>query len=317
MVFTTVLIFVAAIAVLVVAGSIMVKTLSKIAAFLKMSEYVIGFIILAFATSLPEFFVGISSAINHTPAIILGTVIGSNIANLTIIIGIPVLLSRGIKIHSKKTKKDSLWMVGMMILPLVFMISGSTISRVEGGLLLVAFSLYIYKLFKERKQFTKEFENHISRWAMVGSVFIFIISLVLLYISSTLVVKYGSLLALDLAIPAILVGLFIVAIGTSLPELVAGISAVMHGHHEMSVGNIIGSCIANSTLVLGVSALIFPITATFLLFIISISFMVVVGIIFTTFVERGDTLSWTEGLSLLLLYVLFLIVEFYMKGFIR
>jgi len=107
-----------------------------------------------------------------------------------------------------------------------------------------------------------------------------------------------------------------VAIGTSLPELVSGISAALHGHHEMGVGNIIGSVIANSTIVLGVSALIFPITSTFLLFIISISFMMLVAIIFTVFVEEGNKIRLTEGLVLVLLYVFFLIVEFYIKGLI-
>ena len=84
----------------------------------------------------------------------------------------------------------------------------------------------------------------------------------------------------------------------------------------MSVGNIIGSVIANSTLILGISSLIFPITSNFLLFIVSISFMIVISIIFTTFVEEGDRIRLTEGIALVMLYMLFLIVEFYIKGFI-
>jgi len=310
------LLFIAAIVVLIISGSVMVKSLVKIAAFLHVSEYVIGFIILAFATSLPELFVGISSALNHTPGIILGTVIGSNIANLTIIIGIPVLLARGIRIESKKTKVDSLWMTGLALLPLILMIVGSTISRIDAIILLAAFGAYTFKLIKEGKQFSKEIENKISRKMMVASVALFIGSLVLLYFSSDFTVRYASLMAIDFAIPAIFIGLFMVAIGTSLPELVSGISAVMHGHHEMGVGNIIGSVIANSTLVLAVSALIFPITSTFMLFIVSISFMFVIAIIFTTFVEEGDKIRLMEGLALVLLYVLFLIVQFFIKGLV-
>ena len=82
----------------------------------------------------------------------------------------------------------------------------------------------------------------------------------------------------------------------------------------MGVGNIIGSVIANSTLVLGVSALIFPITSNFLLFIVSISFMMLISVIFTAFVEEGDKIRLMEGLALVLLYVFFIIVQFYMKG---
>jgi len=105
-------------------------------------------------------------------------------------------------------------------------------------------------------------------------------------------------------------------VGTSLPELVSGISAVLHGYNEMGVANVIGSVVANSTAVIGVSALIFPITMQFLLFFVSISFMAVVAVVFTAFVEKGNKLSWMEGMSLILLYIFFLITEFYLKGLI-
>lgn len=314
MILVNLIVFIVSLAVLIISGSLLVKSLSKIATFLRLSEYVIGFILLAFATSLPEFFVGISSALNKNGSLILGTIMGSNIANLTIIIGIPILLARGIKIQSKKTKKDSLWMIGFVMLPLILMLIGNQISRIDGIILISIFCFYIYKLIREGKKFTKQLENRISRWKVVAFVFVFIASIGLLYFSSEYVVKYASLLAVDIAIPVIFIGLFMVAFGTSLPELVSGISAVMKGHNEMSIGNIIGSVIANSSLVLGVSALIFPIQANFYYFIVSISFMILVAVIFTAFVEERNKISWTEGTALLMLYIFFLIVEFYLKG---
>jgi len=316
MLITNLPIFIAALSVLIISGTLMVKSLSKIAAFLHISEYVVGFILLAFATSLPELFVGISSAINKTPEIVVGTVIGSNIANLTLIIGIPVLLAKGIRIHSKKTKTDSLFMIGLSILPLLLMILGNKISRIDGVILLLAFSLYVFKLIKEGKHFKKELENDTNNYLIIGAAFLFLISLVALYFSSGYVVEYAQLLAIDFSIPAIFIGLFMVAVGTSLPELVSGLSAVTHGHHEMGIGNIIGSVIANATLVLGVSSIIFPITNNIILFIISGSFMILTTIIFTAFVEQGDNISWMEGLALVMLYIFFIIVEFYLKGFI-
>ena len=308
------LFFIAAIVVLVISGSVMVKSLSKIASFLHVSEYAIGFILLAFATSLPELFVGISSAINKNSSLIVGTIIGSNIANLTIIIGIPVLLAKGITIRSKKTTIDSFLMIGLAALTLILMVACRGISRLDGVILLCAFFAYIFKLVREGKQFTKEFENRISHKMIITYVCLFIMSLGLLYLSSDYVVKYASLLALDFSIPAIFIGLFMVAIGTSLPELVSGISAVSKGHTDMGVGNIIGSVVANSTFVLGISALIFPITADFLLFVISACFMILVSIIFAAFVYEKNKLTWIEGIALILLYIFFMIVEFYMKG---
>jgi len=142
----------------------------------------------------------------------------------------------------------------------------------------------------------------------------FILSLYLLYYSSNYVVKYSNLLAHDMNIPALIIGLFMVAIGTSLPELVSGINAVLQGHSEMSIGNVLGSVIANSTLILGISALIFPMQSNLLLFIISASFMVLVGVVFTAFVEEGNKITWFEGLSLIMMYIFFLIVEFYIQN---
>lgn len=316
MLWINLLIFIAALIVLVLGGSLMVRTLSKIAAFLHLSEYVIGFVVLAFATSIPELFVGIFSAINKTPELILGNVIGANIANLTYIIGIPVLLARGITIQSKKTKKDAFWMIGLISLPMILMIIGNSISRIDGIILLIAFFTYAYKLLREGKQFTKELDNKTSHKQIIIYFLLFLFSLGLLYFSSDYLVKYAQLLAIGFDIPIILIGLFMVAIGTSLPELVSGISAVVHKYYEMGVGNVMGSVVANSTLVLGVSALIYPITANFLFFIISVFFMMIVAIIFTAFVEKGDKLSWIEGMSLVLLYIFFLMIEFYLKGFV-
>lgn len=308
------IIFASSLAILVASGSIMVKSLSKIASYIHMSEYTIGFIILAFGTSIPELFIGISSAINKTSGLIMGTVIGSNIANLTIIIGIPILMGKGLVIHSKKTKNDALWMISLAMLPLVLKFIGGKISQIDGVILLLAFGLYMYKLIREGKEFSKQLKEGISHKMIVLYVLLFVFSLYLLYLSSEFVVEYATLLALDLNIFPIMIGLFLIAIGTSLPELVAGISAVVHGHDEMSIGNIIGSVIANSTLVLGVSAMIYPINSSFIPYMISSIFMFLVAIIFTAFVEKGDRLTWLEGLSLVFLYIFFLIVQFYTTG---
>ena len=308
------IIFILSILALITAGSLLVRSLSKIAAFLHVSEYVIGFILLAFATSVPELFVGISSALNKNTAIALGTVIGSNIANLTIIVGIPILLAKGIRIQSSKTKKDSLYMVVLSILPLALMLAGGQISRVDGMFLILAFFIYMRKIYKESKEFSKEFENKISPWSVVSSVAIFIFSLGILFFSADFLVRSSGALAISLSLPPILIGLFLIAIGTSLPELVVGISSVMHGHTEMNLGNIMGSNIANATLILGVTAFIFPITSNFLLFITSGVYMVLTTFIFATFIRSDSKVDWEEGLSLILLYAFFIILEIFIKG---
>tara|TARA_Y100000310_G_scaffold344775_1_gene459422 strand:+ start:6593 stop:7549 length:957 start_codon:yes stop_codon:yes gene_type:complete len=300
--------------VLAISGSILVKSLSKLARFLRVSEYVIAFILMAFATSLPELFVGITSAINKTSELSLGTVIGSNIANITLVMGIVALLGRSIKIKEKSIVKDSVYMFIIALIPLFLMID-KTLSRLDGAILLVVFIFYIYKLLKRKDSVNK---NHKHTPIHYTELFLnlgkFLGSLLLLLVSAEFIVRYAQFISIDLNIPTILIGLFLVAIGTSLPELIFETKAILSKHKEMALGNIMGSVVANSTAVLGVTALIHPITTEFSVFIISALFMIVSIAIFITFIISHNTLSWREGIALLMLYLLFIFVEFYIRG---
>ena len=308
-----IIIFLVSCIVLVLSGSWLVRSLSKIAYFLRISEFVIGFIIMAFSTSIPELFVGITSALAKNSALALGTVIGANIIDLTIVIGIAVILARGIKIPSKKIQKDALYMVFIAALPIVLMLLGNKLSRLDGIILIVVFLFYMYHLIKERKRFKREVEERIKHWEIVLNVIIFILSLVLLFLSAKYVVHYATEISMELLLPPILVGLFLVSIGTTLPELTFDIQAVMKKHPEMALGDVIGSVVINSTLVLGITSVIYPITAHFLLFFSSAFLMLVIAFIFATFVESGKKLYLKEGIALLLLYTFFIIIEFYIK----
>jgi len=314
MLIVNLLIFALACIVLVTSGTLLVKTLTKIAAFLKLSEFVVGFIIMAFATSLPELFVGITSALAKNPALSLGNIIGANIIDLTLVVGIVILIGRGIKIESRKTKTDALYMVFIAALPMVLMLIGSSLSRLDGVILLIAFALYARRILKQRKLFKKEVEDGIKRPEIIITTVLFIFSLALLFLSARFVVEYATLLSVDLALPPIIVGLFIISIGTTLPELTFGIRAVLAGHSQMALGDLIGAVVVNSTFVLGIVSIICPITANMLLFSVSAIFMVVVAFLFATFVESGNKLYIKEGISLIMLYIFFVIIEFYIKA---
>ncbi len=307
--------------VLLASGSFFIKSIIKITSFLKMSVFVVSFIIVGIATSLPELLVGVSSALaslknplSNTVALSLGNVIGSNIANLTIIVGIPILLARGITVGSKTTKKDSLFMLIISILPLLLMLIGKKLSRIDGFILIAVFILYCAWLIRKKKEFTKQTENNVGRWEIIINVCLFIFSALALYYSAKFTVQYASLLSIDLALPPIFIGLFIVALGTSLPELVVGFQAALSKNHDIILGNIMGSVVANSTLVLGATALIFPITSDLLIFFVSISFMIIAASLFTIFVESGKRIHWMNGVVLIFVYIVFIIVEMYMKG---
>ena len=305
------ILFIVSCSVLVKSSSLLVSSLSKIAHHFKVNEFAIGFIVMALSTSLPEMFVGITSAFGKNTALALGTVIGSNILDLTIVIGVVTLLSRGVKIHSKIIKKDVLYMMGIVLLPLLLMID-KEISRLDGVILIVAFVAYIWQLTQQERRFKKG-TDHVNKREAVFYTLVTFVGIIVLLISASFVVKFATQLSIDLFLPPIFIGLFVVSLGTSLPELIFETKAVISKHEELAIGDLIGSVITNSTLVLGLTAIIFPISADLFLFFTSAIFMILIAFIFMTFAESGRGISWKEGVSLILLYVFFVVIESYIK----
>jgi len=295
--------------VLIVAGSVLVKSLTRIATFLRMSEFLAAFVFMAISTSLPELFVGVQSARAGNPALALGTVIGSNIADLTFVAGISILIARGVVVKSQAVRKDVWYMLGLAALPMMLMFFGHELSRTDAIILLIALALYGFRLAKTHGRYEKEYKDHVGRWEIMLQMILFLTALGVLFISSDYVVLYATELAIEMAMPAIFVGLIFLAIGTSLPELVFEAKSMMSRKSEMALGDLIGSVIMNSTLVLAVTALIMPITANFFLFLTSAFFMLVVTFIFATFVYTGRKLTYIEGIAMLLLYIFFLVGE--------
>jgi len=316
--------FILACLVLVKSAETLVASLSKLAAYFRMTEFVIGFVVMALATSIPELSIGISSAIHQRPELALGNVIGANVIDLTLVIGIATLLKRGIKIETKTVRIDTVYMFLISLLPIILMSDGEIsflisllpiilmsdgeISRIDGIILLIVFALYLIRLMYQKERF-KESEKGIEKREFYKNVLMFIVALSWLFISAAFLVTSAHNLAIGFGIPEMIIGLFMIALGTTIPELTFETKAVLSDHKYMALGDCVGSVIANSTLVLGITALIHPITADFLLFITSAFFMLTVAFLFMTFVEAEKHILWQEAIALILLYVLFVIVE--------
>lgn len=308
-----ILYFVLSCFVLIVSGTFLVKSLSKISRFLRISEFSAAFIIMAIATSLPELFVGISSAASKNPSLSLGNVIGASIIDLTLVAGIIILFSREIRIRAKRMDKDAYFMLVAILLVIILYIIGKSLSRIDGIILLFFFTFNIIRKLKKSKKYKKRLEGKIKRWNVILNTFVFIFALVFLFLSASQAVKYASALAIDLSLPKIIIGLFLLSFATTLPELVFGISATSSKHKEMSLGDLMGGVVTNFTLVLGIVSVLSPIQADFLPFLTSAIFLFIFAFIFVTFLKTGGKLERIEGVSLILIYVLFVIIEFFIK----
>ena len=311
------LIFVVACYALVRSGAVLVKILTKISHYFKLTEYVLAFILMTFATTLPELLVGVTSGIRGVPIISLGNIIGSNFFNLTFILGLVAIVAGGLKVESKIARRDS-WIVFLIALVPLLLLFDKKLSRGEGFLLIVLFSWYIYHILKQKDAFTHRV-HHIAHditgfEKLLKTIFYFIIAVAILILSSWGVVEMAKSIAEQLYVPLVLIGLILVAFGTSLPELVFGMRAAIAKHEGLSLGNLIGSVVINSTFILGLTAMISPIQVenTRVIYIGG-GFMMAAILIANLFIASKNKISWKEGLFLLLFYIGFLVAEFLLK----
>ena len=318
MIWLYILIFIISCLVLVRAGTWVVQALIRIAKLLQWSEFIVAFVIMAFATTVPELFVGISSALHKHPELSFGNIIGSNIINLTLAVGIGVLIARGLKTEGATLQKSSIYTAVIAFLPILLMLDGQ-ISRVDGVVLLLVLVFYFYQLSSEEKKFTKVFSNHFNReWShfklFLKDSGVFLGGLTLLLLSAEGIVFSASFLAQAAGLPLVIIGALIVALGTNLPEITFGIKSITMGHKEMVLGNLLGAVVANSTLVLGLTVLICPLEIPNLSpYLVGIIFTVITCLFFTIFFRTGKEITKKEALFLLLIYILFVAVEILVK----
>lgn len=220
----------------------------------RISNLVIGMTIVAYGTSTPELAASIAAAGEHS-AIILGNIIGSNIANVGMVIGIAAILVP-LAIHKSVLRKEIPIMLGVSVLLILISIDGE-ISNYDGILLLVGLGVFGYYTFKDAMKQRQDNKDDIPQGG--GNVYLKSIGLIglgigLLYIGAILTVDNAVVLAKEFGLSEKIIGLTVIAIGTSLPELITSIIAIRKGHSDIGVGNIIGSNIYNILMIMGVGA---------------------------------------------------------------
>lgn len=302
-----IIILFAALGGLILSGRYAITFLSHVTTALGVSEFTVAFIILAIATSMPELFVGITSALHGANDIILSTALGSNIINITFITGLTALLSGGIVTKQLHIKRDLGIAGAVTLLPLLFLLNGR-IGRLEALFLLAVFGYYVFHLVQDQSHMTEDSPPKNIRKGLLYTIFTVLAVAVLIYASDTIVFSSVALAAV-IGIPSFLIGLFLLSIGTSLPELVTSLHSNRRGKPAMVLGNIIGSNVANSTLVIGTAALIKPIeTALHPTLVATMISVVVASALMGYLSARGDALSIFDGIKLLVAFFVFGIV---------
>lgn len=243
-----------------------------VARFFGMSTFLIGMVIVGFGTSAPEMVVSILSAMNDTPQLALGNAYGSNIANIALILGVTALIAP-VVVQKQAMSRDIPVLIAMTALTVLLLVDGN-VSLIDGTVLLVAFvAIMGFNILSELRAKRKrrksggvsevsEFEEIPAEGVSIGrAVLYLLVGLVLLIVSSRMLVWGAVYMAHALGVSDLLIGLTIVAVGTSLPELASSIAAARRGENDLAVGNIIGSNIFNTLVVVGLASVIAPIKA--------------------------------------------------------
>ncbi|MFQ6775630.1 calcium/sodium antiporter [Cereibacter sphaeroides] len=250
------ILFVAGLLGLFFGGEFLVRGAANVARSYRISPMVIGLTIVGFGTSTPELLVSLNAALDGASSIAVGNVLGSNIANILLILGLTALIYP-VAVDGRRVWKDLAFMVGATVL-LWIMLLGDGLSRVEAGVLVAALMGFLVSSFLSGR--TEEEETDPEALTPVWkSALITLGGLVVLMVGARLLVDSSTQIARSFGISEAVIGLTIVAVGTSLPELATSAIAAWRKHSEIAVGNVIGSNIFNVLGILGITGLVLPI----------------------------------------------------------
>ncbi len=305
--FVSIALFILGIAGLIAGGEMLVRGSSGFARGIGINPVVVGLTIVAFGTSSPEFIVCLIAALEGSGDITIGNIIGSNISNIALILGVSSVI-RPVKIESSILKIHTPFMIALSVLCFIFSLN-SSMGRVEGSILflfLIAIIVYLY--FTNLRSKNEDVQSSVPSIFAKKSLFqllIILIGLALLLVGARVTVDQAIIFARSFGVSELLVGLTIIAVGTSLPELSTAVIASLKKEHEIIVGNVIGSNIFNLG-ILGLVVLISPINVNLSAVKFDLPVMLALSLLVYLMMCVGKSLSRLCGILLLIYYVVYL-----------
>jgi len=292
---------------MVIKGSTMATNYAgRLAESFRLSKYTVGFIIIAVISILPETFIAINAAIKGIPSFGLGMLFGSNIADLTLIFAILVFFAgRSLKVESKILKNHVIYPF-ILLFPLILGLDGH-FSRIEGVALIVAGAIFYYLALRGGTDGTIPVVTGNSRYKSIGML---LVSMAILLIGAHFTVTSATSVANSLGVSPILVGMLIVGLGTTMPELFFSLQAIKKRDDSLTIGDLLGTVLADATIVVGILALVNPFAFPQKIIYITGAFMVLASFMLFQFMRSGRTLTRREAWMLFAFWVVFVVVEF-------
>lgn len=297
--------------VLLLSGDLLVRSGVSLARHFKVSTLVVGVTIVSFGTSIPELIVSVGAALKGHPDISVGNVVGSNISNIALVLGLTAFI---LPVHVNRNSIKIDWPVMMFVSVLFYLlILNGILTLVEGLLFVGGLTIYIVWLIRKSRKSIIELGEKVlqPRFSILNSVLLFIFSAIGLYFGADFLVDGASSLALSWGVSERVISVSVIAFGTSVPELATSVVAAFKKEMDISVGNIIGSNIFNILAILGITGIIrdIPINESILFdvyWMLAISFLL---FLFMLPVSAGIIKRW-KGLMLILVYISYITLVF-------
>lgn len=277
----------------------------------RLSKYAIGFIIVAVISILPETMIAVNAALEGIPSLGLGTLLGSNIADLTLIVAIIVFFARrGLSIEGKIVKNHLVYPL-MLLLPVVLGLNGHY-SRLDGLALIIAGGVFYYLALRDGTDGTLPVPKR-DGWRR--SFFMLLLSMAILLTGAHFAVIAAEALASDLGVSVVLIGMFVIGLGTTMPELFFSLRSVRKRDDSLALGDILGTVLADATVVVGLLALIQPFDFPHRIIYVTGMFMVAASFVLFRFMKTGHVISKKEASVLFLFWLTFVCAELVVNGF--
>lgn len=308
---------------LAVAGDWLVRSLHRIARFFGWQEFIAAFFIMSIAVSIPELFIGITAALQGIPELSFGNIIGANIVHFTLAISLATIVLGKLKFESAHVRLSADFTILFALLPFLLMIDGD-LTRPDGIILMSSFCIYAVWVFSKRERFSQYYKHQAFNGHALLSPFekfrqfvkdfgTFILGIGVLLLASHGIVNSAAFFANVFHIPLMKVGVFLVGLGTALPETYFAVASARRGNSWMVVGNLLGSTVLTASLVLGLVAFIHPIIIVdFSPFIVARAFLIVSAVALLAFSRTDNQITSREAFVLLTIYVLFVVVELFL-----
>ena len=298
---------------LVVGGEFIVRSSVALSLKFNISKFVIGMTVVSFATSLPELMVSVNAALNNSPSIAINNVIGSNIANIGLVLGLISILGK-ITVDNYFYKRDWPWMFFFSLLMWFFISQDSVLQKYEGLILFLILIFFTLTIIKKSNylDFKGSIDDELLKTSNFKIFVWLIISSITLYFGSEFLVDGAVNLAKQISISEAVISVTIVAIGTSVPELAASLVAIAKKEEGISVGNLIGSNIYNIGSVLGITAMIKEIPIAEEIIQRDIIWMLIFAliVIILAIIPRKNYLTSFKGLIMFSMYLYFIYIAF-------